>query len=524
MRNIKQKTSWLLLCIMFAVSLFQIPKVDASAGVVTSYEKITWGIQSGRYTVNGILAFCAEYQKDCPLVGTQIVSLELCENDLIRKALYYGYNGPKNVLGTDDRAHVLTAIAISDANIGEEKTGVKAMYDEFYWELVNHPETYPSPPSNFKAYLAHPSQAAMQRLALYVFEERGYVQLEKSSSNESITNGNNAYSLSGAEYGVYRDETANEDSKVGTLVTNEEGKSNRIEVEPGVYFVREIKAPQGYALDEKVTRFEVKSEELVTLQFQDEPQVNPVQLLLQKVDADTGEAVPQGSGSLAGAEFLVNYYKGLWEKGVVPDKEGAKPEKTWTLQTDEKGRIYLNEDVPLGTITVQEVTASKGYQVNPEIFVIQIRSEGEGKEVHTYQYPIVKEQKIPPYQLVVKKMDSYGNQLQGAEFCLFDDPDCQNVIKQGITNEEGKIVFGELEVERKYYLKETKAPVGYATSDQVYEIFNTESKEISLEVLNEPEIVLPKTGSYTTILVPLIGVICCGTSIYFIAKKRRKNI
>ncbi len=523
MRKIKQKISWLLLSIVLLVCLFQSVGANASAGVVTSYEKITWGIQSGRYSVNGIPAFCAEYKKDCPIVGTPIVSLELCENEVLRKALYYGYNGPNNVLGTDERAHVLTAIAISDSNIGEEKTGVKATYDEFYWEIVNHPETYPSPPSNFKVYLAHPSQDSMQRLALYVLEERGYIQAEKCSSNETLTSGNNAYSLAGAEYGIYREELASEETLIGTLVTDESGKSNRLEVEPGVYYARENKAPKGYALNSEVVRFEVLSEETITLQFQDDPQVNPIQLLLQKVDAETGKSSPQGSGSLKGAEFLVKYYKGLWEDGVNPEELGQVPEKTWTLQTDENGQIHLDEEVPLGTITIQETKPSKGYQINPTIFVRQIRSEGEQKEVYTYQYPIVKETKIPPYQLTVEKKDQYGNRLQGAKFVLYKDPECQNEVGQGITDEKGVVTFGDLEVERTYYLKETKAPDGYKASEEIYEISSAECKDVYLEVMNEVEIVLPKTGSCATILVPTLGALCCGISIYFITKKRRKT-
>ena len=112
---------------------------NASAGSVTGYQKITWGISCGRYYVNDIHAFCAEYSKSWPTVGTEIVSITLCENEVLRKALYYGYNGPANTLGTDERAHVLTAIAISDANIGERETGASSKYDEFYWAIVNNP-------------------------------------------------------------------------------------------------------------------------------------------------------------------------------------------------------------------------------------------------------------------------------------------------------------------------------------------------------------------------------------------------
>ena len=151
------KKTFRLLMLLSAICLLSFLVSDeskASAGTVTSYEKVTWGISTGRYGVNGIQAFCAEYSKSWPTVGTTIDSIIESQNEILRKALYYGCNGPANVLGDDARAHVLTAIAISDANIGEANTGASAKYDEFYWDLVNNPDKYPAPPKNFHAYLA----------------------------------------------------------------------------------------------------------------------------------------------------------------------------------------------------------------------------------------------------------------------------------------------------------------------------------------------------------------------------------
>ena len=120
MNKRRQMILLLLLCVVsVTLGVFtQGSKVaNASAGTVTSYEKITWGISTGRYGVNGIHAFCAEYSKSWPPVGATIESISLSDNEILRKALYYGYNGPKNTLGTDARAHVLTAIAVSESGI-----------------------------------------------------------------------------------------------------------------------------------------------------------------------------------------------------------------------------------------------------------------------------------------------------------------------------------------------------------------------------------------------------------------------
>ena len=60
---------------------------------------------------------------------------------------------------------------------------------------------------------------------------------------------------------------------------------------------------EGYNdLDEVAGRTENKNVSL------DLPLNDPVNILLQKVDADTGEPVPQGGGQLKGAKFTVRYY------------------------------------------------------------------------------------------------------------------------------------------------------------------------------------------------------------------------
>lgn len=185
MNKDKRRLSRWFLAILFVTMSICVAKANASAGTVTGYEKITWGISSGRYYVNGVHAFCAQYNKSWPTVGTVVEEIVPCTNDVLRKALYYGYNGPQNTLGTDERAHILTAIAVSDANIGESETGASAKYDAFYWDLVNNPSNYPSPPSNFKAYLAITASDAMQNLAFYEMEKMDMLQ---ESKNQQIHN------------------------------------------------------------------------------------------------------------------------------------------------------------------------------------------------------------------------------------------------------------------------------------------------------------------------------------------------
>ena len=563
MNTDKRTLSRLLLAIVFLLTVSSTTNANASAGTVTGYQKITWGISTGRYYVNGIHAFCAQYNKSWPTVGTAVNEIVPCTNDVLRKALYYGYNGPQNTLGTDEKAHVLTAIAVSDANIGESATGASSKYDAFYWELVNNPSKYPSPPSNFKAYLAITASDAMQNLAFYEMEKPGYVTGIKYSSNTQLHNGNACYSLEGAEYGIYSGSSMDESTRVGTLKTDANGKMNTIELEAGTYYARENVSPRGFAKNNEVTQFTITAEQTTTLKFTDVPQTNPIDILVQKVDAETNRNEPQGSAKLKGAHFSVRYYAGLWQEGVDPASLGQSPIKNWVFQTDESGAIRYQKDylvagnelyeaMPLGTLVIQEIKASEGYLLNDTVFVRQITSNKDVVHVATYEAPVVAETFIK-LNLIICKSDNYGHKLKGAEFTLYEDEECLMEVKRGVTDENGILKFSGLALEKNYYLKETKAPAGYKMEVRedgealVYNIFTTstpesnefrcfvngkehenisgteDNREVNIDIINDVEYVLPKTGGGAVILMHIAGTALCGMSLCLHKKEKKQE-
>lgn len=81
----------------------------------------------------------------------------------------------------------------------------------------------------------------------YIFkntENTGSLKLFKKSSNLELTEGNECYSLEGAEYGVYEDEACTK--SVGKLVTDQNGNTNVLaELREGTYYVKETKRPKG---------------------------------------------------------------------------------------------------------------------------------------------------------------------------------------------------------------------------------------------------------------------------------------
>ena len=129
------------------------------------------------------------------------------------------------------------------------------------------------------------------------------LQLQKSSSNTELTAGNGCYSLSGAEYGIYKDKACTQ--KIGSITTNASGYGSYSKYVDSTasYYAKETKAPKGYELDKTVYTFvssgkkdsngyaifkAVRLSDKKT-EPQDNPVNDPVGIVLQKKNAITGE-------------------------------------------------------------------------------------------------------------------------------------------------------------------------------------------------------------------------------------------
>ena len=236
----------------------------------------------------------------------------------------------------------------------------------------------------------------------------GNGKIQKSSSNTTVTNGNDCYSLSGATYGVYSDKGCTK--SVATLTTNANGNTDTVELRAATYYVKETKAPKGFQLDKNVYTMTVKVNETTTLKVSDKPKVTDTLVELFKIDMETSKATPQGNASLEGAEFVWKYYDGYYTKDNLP----SEPTRTWTTKTiaekDSKNEVHyitrladsykVSGDsfytqngticLPLGTITVEEKAAPNGYLLEGAymqaagsfeqikgVYVSQITEDGE---------------------------------------------------------------------------------------------------------------------------------------------------
>ena len=287
----------------------------------------------------------------------------------------------------------------------------------------------------------------------------GKLKIHKASANASITNGNDCYSLEGAEFAVLNAAGQN----MGTLRTDANGDTNTLELPEGTYTVRETKPPKGYlpAPDQQVT---VRGGQQTTAQVSDKPASDPMSILVGKYDGDkeyNANNLPQGSASLEGAEFTIEYFDTVdYDSYDAIKKAGVKPTRSWVVRTNENGFARLDENsfvsgddffyendvitIPRGSVAIYESKAPEGYKLNSDVSFQKIQ-ENPLDAVITFNAPKVPES-VKRGGVSVQKLDSEtgktpqgGASLEGIAFSIINDN--ENAVKvDGNTYAKGETV------------------------------------------------------------------------------------
>ena len=242
------------------------------------------------------------------------------------------------------------------------------------------------------------------------------VTLTKTSADVSITQGNSAYSLAGATYNVYKG-TSGTGSVVATFTTDEAGHATlSTPLEDGTYSVKEVTPPKGYKLDTKVYTFTINGAD-TSLSVEDEP--GTLTLKLKKKDSQTG-STPQGNATLAGAVYQVSYQKG----GQTVTEE---------LTSDASGNLGTLEGLPLGTVTVKELTAPEGYRLDTEVHTYTVDGSQLTGDVYELEVDDLTED-VQRGGLTIQKLDSQtGTTPQG-------DASLEGIVFEIVNNSQNAVV------------------------------------------------------------------------------------
>ena len=196
-------------------------------------------------------------------------------------------------------------------------------------------------------------------MVLKMTTPKNKLELTKTSSNTAITNKNNAYSLSGAVYGIYSDKACTK--KIGEMTTNAKGNasySKYVDASKN-YYGKELKAPKGYALDGTVYLFKnsgklnTDKRPIFTITCKDAPLIK---LQLQKSSSNTELTAGNDCYSLNGAEY-----------GIYSNKACTK--KIGSITTNASGYGSYSKYVDASaSYYAKETKAPKGYELDKTVY------------------------------------------------------------------------------------------------------------------------------------------------------------
>lgn len=258
----------------------------------------------------------------------------------------------------------------------------------------------------------------------------------------------------------------------GIFTTGADGKTTITNVRPGSYIITEIKAPDGYLIDDPTRTITVTSGDTQTIVFKD---TKPGGLIIEKRDSVTKEP-------LAGATFKVTTSDGRF---VAQDGGATSTNGLYT--TDANGQIHI-VDLDPDTYVVTEVTAPDGYLMDAPSQTVKIE-KNDTQTLTFYDTPLG--------GLTIVKVDSEsGKRLEGAKIEVAKMNG--EIVGTYVTDKLGVIQLPDLD-DGWYQLTEIKAPKGYLldSTTQKVEVKKGETKTFEFENTASASMLIHKIDSVT---------------------------
>ena len=270
--------------------------------------------------------------------------------------------------------------------------------------------------------------------------------------------------LQGAVFGLYKDAAAAEEP-IKIQQTGKNGKALFADLAAETYYVKEIAAPNGYALDTTVRGFTIGGDNTWDVNTEIKNTLKEYSLTLVK-KGDDGKL-------LQGVDFTLS------GNGI----------SSITKSSDEDGVVKF-EGLPFGRYTIAETKAPQGYVPAGSINV-EVKGDGSNGSVIQVGDVINKRTKLtvtkfaedgktalPGAKFVIKSADGKYVKVDGTSFASFADK--KEDATAIVTGENGTFTLEYLPL-GEYVLEEVKAPDGYLTiSDPKNFTIKNESTAVSV--------------------------------------------
>ena len=245
----------------------------------------------------------------------------------------------------------------------------------------------------------------------------------------------------------------------GKFVTDSAGAFTITDVAPGTtLIIKETRAKAGYILDDTPQTVKVKSDEVTTLEFRNQPKGN---LIIVKQDSVTKEP-------LEGVEFKITYADGSYV-----DAEGGTLSSTGLYRTDKEGKITISGIS--GTVVVTEVKTIPGYTIDENTRTqTVVVNPNDTQTLYFYNTP------VGGLQIIKSDKDS-GKRIAGVKFEIRKMNG--EIIGTYTTDSDGVIYLPKAE-SGWYTVTELEAASGYLLDTTPHRIEVKDGQTATLEITN----------------------------------------
>ena len=148
---------------------------------------------------------------------------------------------------------------------------------------------------------------------------------------------------------------------IGEYVTDQDGYLYADEgLEDGRYYLREIKAADGYVLDPELKTIYIRYGSTTEIEWSNTAECGQIQIIKKSADDNATNGLPAGT-LLEGAVF------------EIYDKAGNVVD---TIKSDRNGRA-ISKTLPLSRYTVREIKAPANYSINPTVMTAYLEFNGQ---------------------------------------------------------------------------------------------------------------------------------------------------
>ena len=262
-------------------------------------------------------------------------------------------------------------------------------------------------------------------------ELASFVMLKLDKENETA--------LAGAVIRIYNSQM----EQIHEVTTNAQGRIAIENISLGKYYYQEVKAPDGYVLDDTLHDFTLtEAGKVIGIKIYNEKAKGGLKII--KVD--------ESKNPIAGVKFNI----------LDSDKQFIE-----TIVTDDKG-VAVSSEMQPGTYYYQEIEAPNGYIVDSTEHQFTIEYDGQNVIENVVNY-------MEKGQLQITKYDSEENKLSGVTFDILDESG--NVVDTITTDENGVALSKRLPVGTYYYV-ETSAPENVVMDTERHSFALTQNNQV----------------------------------------------